>query len=102
MLRFRSESRPRGESAAKISVLVNGVRQECEAGATLLDILQDAGVDLPTLCHDPRVKPCGSCRMCLVEVKGSGGSGHAVVAACTTEAVDAMDVRTHTPELEAG
>ena len=85
------------ESPAHIALLVNGNRREYRAQATVLDVLQDAGIELPALCHDPRVKPCGSCRLCLVEVKGWSHP----VAACTTRAADGMEVRTHTPELEA-
>src|SRR5579864_9649040 len=81
-----------------LALLVNGKRRECRAGATLLDVLQEAGIELPALCHDPRVKPCGSCRLCLVEIEG----WRHPMAACTTPAVEGMAVRTHTPELEAG
>ena len=41
---------------------------------------QAAGVDIPTLCHDPRLEPYGACRMCLVEVEGARGP----MASCGT------------------
>jgi formate dehydrogenase major subunit len=81
-----------------LKVVVNGILQVCAPGQTLLSVIQRAGIELPALCHDPRIKPSGSCRLCLVEVDGSS---HAV-AACTTPALDGMSVRTHTPALEDG
>jgi formate dehydrogenase major subunit len=71
---------------------------ECSTGATLLEAIQRAGVELPALCHDPRLKPCGSCRLCLVEVEGSSHP----VAACETPAAAGMVIHTHTPGLESG
>jgi len=88
---------PSPEFAGNMSLQINGNRREFRSGAKLLHVLQDAGVDMPALCDDPRVAPCGSCRLCLVEVKGSNQA----LAACTAVAADGMEVRTHTPELEA-
>ena len=31
---------------------------------------QRNGIEIPTLCHDPRLEPAGACRVCLVEVEG--------------------------------
>ncbi|MFF6829108.1 formate dehydrogenase subunit alpha [Streptomyces longwoodensis] len=63
-------------------------------GASLLDAARKAGVDLPTLCHDDRLTPVGSCRACLVRVNG------AVTAACVTPAAEAGRVETVGEELE--
>ena len=49
-------------------------------GQTILEVARAAGVDIPTLCHDPRLEPYGACRMCLVEVEGARGP----MAACGT------------------
>ena len=40
-----------------LALLVNGKRREGHAEATLLDVIQEVGIELPALCHDPRVKP---------------------------------------------
>lgn len=62
---------------------------------TLLDAARQAGSELPTLCHDPRLEPGGSCRLCMVEVEGR----ERPVAACTFPASAGLRVRTQSPEL---
>ena len=64
-------------------VVVEGLPVDVPEGATLLDAVRAAGQAVPTLCHDDRLTPAGSCRTCLVEVEGSGH-----VAACTTPAAE--------------
>ena len=56
---------------------------------------REAGVDIPTLCHDPRLEPYGACRLCLVEVEGARGP----MAACGTKVSDGMKVQTHTDKI---
>ncbi|MGW6497938.1 formate dehydrogenase subunit alpha [Nonomuraea angiospora] len=61
--------------------------------ATLLLAIRAAGLDLPTLCHDDRMTPVGSCRACLVRLDGR------VVAACVTPAVDGAQVSVEEEDL---
>jgi formate dehydrogenase major subunit len=75
---------------------VNGESVQLADGDTVLDALRAARVEVPTLCHDPRLKPAGACRLCVVEVRGLGRP----VAACTTPVWDGMEVASHTPEIE--
>ncbi|MGW1246184.1 formate dehydrogenase subunit alpha [Streptomyces sp. NPDC002535] len=69
-------------------VQVDGVAVELPAGASLLDAVRATGVDLPTLCHDDRLRPAGSCRTCLVRADGR------TVAACVTPATPGLTVDT--------
>ncbi len=39
-------------------------------GATVLQAIRAAGLDVPTLCDDPRLKPLGGCRLCAVRLEG--------------------------------
>jgi formate dehydrogenase major subunit len=77
-------------------VTINGQRIELPQGGTLLDALRVVGVEVPTLCHDPRLKPVGACRLCVVEVKGHSHP----VTACNTPIDPGMEIHTHTPEIE--
>ncbi|GAU09108.1 NADH dehydrogenase [Desulfoplanes formicivorans] len=79
-----------------ISIILNNIPCEGHAGQTILEVARANGIRIPTLCHHERLKPIGSCRLCMVEVEGSGSP----VAACTTPARSGMIVRTHTPALE--
>ncbi|MFJ2030105.1 formate dehydrogenase subunit alpha [Streptosporangium sp. NPDC087985] len=74
---------------------VDGVTVRLEDGASLLTAVRSAGVELPTLCHDDRLAPAGSCRTCLVR---SGGN---VVAACVSPAVDGAVIEVADGELRA-
>ena len=49
----------------------------------------DNGIEIPNLCHDPRLVPSGACRLCLVEVEGVKRE----VTACTQKITDGMGVR---------
>lgn len=75
---------------------INGRSYEFEHGVTILEALRSAGTDVPTLCHDERVKPCGDCRMCLVEVEGREHP----VTACDTQLEGGMQITTDSPEIE--
>jgi formate dehydrogenase major subunit len=65
------------------------------AAGTILDVCRAAGVDVPALCHHPRVGGGGHCRACMVEVDGR------MVAACTTPARDGSVVVTQSERLRA-
>jgi formate dehydrogenase major subunit len=82
----------------KVRFNLDGAACECAAGSTLLEAIRNEGIEIPALCDDARLKPCGSCRLCLVEVRGWDRP----VASCLTAAKEGMVVRTNTPELEAG
>lgn len=75
---------------------INGQQYQFEDGISVLEACRSAGIEIPTLCHDDRLKPIGSCRLCLVEVKGNSRP----VPACNTSVTDGMSISTHTPALE--
>ncbi len=75
---------------------INGQRYQFEDGISVLDACRSAGIAIPTLCHDGRLKPIGICRMCLVEVDGKSRP----VPACNTPLTEGMAISTHTPALE--
>ncbi|MEO3773097.1 formate dehydrogenase subunit alpha [Micromonospora sp. B9E7] len=70
---------------------VDDIAVEVADTATVLDAVRAAGVVVPTLCYDERLTPQGSCRVCLVGVKGRA------MPACTTPAAEGMVVRTDDP-----
>jgi formate dehydrogenase major subunit len=62
---------------------------------TILQALRSIDVEVPTLCHDERLKAYGGCRLCMVEVQGWPRP----VAACTTPLADGMVIETNNEEL---
>ncbi len=79
-----------------LRVSINGQTQLCTPGQTVLAALRGAAMQVPALCHDPRLTPIGGCRLCLVEIEGQDRP----VTACTTLLTDGMEIRTHTEQLE--
>ena len=78
-----------------INLTINGKAATAAEGTTVLDAARGAGVEIPTLCHDPRLKPYGGCRLCLVEIEGVPRP----VTACTTPAAEGMAVTTESDKL---
>jgi len=80
---------------AKINLVINDRKIETEPGKTILEVAGENRIKIPTLCHDPRLKPYGACRVCLVEVEGA----RTFLPACATEVIDGMVVKTNTVPL---
>lgn len=79
-----------------LKATINSQPHEFEEGVSILEASGAIGVNIPTLCHDERLKPIGSCRMCLVQVEGKPRP----VTACNTPLAEGMVISTHTPALE--
>ncbi|UCF95215.1 MAG: molybdopterin-dependent oxidoreductase [Desulfobacterales bacterium] len=58
------------ESKSKISLKIDGGEVTADEGMTILEVAQQAGIHIPTLCHHPALSKWGGCRMCVVEVEG--------------------------------
>src|SRR6266545_1654618 len=54
----------------KITFTVNGTQVEAEEGQTILQACRVLGIEIPTLCYEPKLAPYGACRICMVEVEG--------------------------------
>jgi bidirectional [NiFe] hydrogenase diaphorase subunit len=64
-------------------------------GQTLLEVAVENGIDIPTLCHMDGLSDVGACRLCVVEVGGSGR----LAPACTTRVEEGMKVTAHSERL---
>ena len=79
-----------------ISLTIDDRKIEAPDGATVLEAARLARIDIPTLCHDPRMKPFGACRLCIVDIAGLPRP----VTSCTTPATEGMVVVTTSSRLE--
>lgn len=79
-----------------LRVTINGSRYELDECKSILSVLRQTGIDLPTLCYDERLEAYGGCRLCIVHVEGWPRP----VTACNTSLSDGMVIETHTRELE--
>ncbi len=78
-----------------VTVTINGQKVEVAPETTVLEAAEKIGVKIPTFCHDPRLKPHGSCRICVVEVKGGGN----LPTACVTPVWEGMEVETESHDV---
>jgi bidirectional [NiFe] hydrogenase diaphorase subunit len=83
---------------AVVTLHVDAIAVAVPAGVPLLQALTAAGVQLPTLCHHPRLSPVAACRLCLVELEGASRP----VPACVTAAAEGQRLHTDTPALREG
>jgi formate dehydrogenase major subunit len=81
---------------AEIELRIDGVPVRVPEGTTLLEAARRHGIDIPTLCHEPRLRPVGVCRMCVVDV-----GERTLTAACVRECESGMEVQTDGPEIES-
>ncbi|MFM7264935.1 MAG: bidirectional hydrogenase complex protein HoxU [Cyanobium sp.] len=79
-----------------LTLHIDGQQVAVPEGANLLEAWRTAGVALPVLCHLDGLSPVAACRLCLVEVEGSGR----LVPACATAASEGMVVRSESPQLQ--
>ncbi|HEY5498348.1 MAG TPA: 2Fe-2S iron-sulfur cluster-binding protein, partial [Syntrophales bacterium] len=50
-----------------LTLKINDIEVTVPKGSTILEVAEQAGVYIPTLCHDKRIAPAGACRLCIVE-----------------------------------
>jgi formate dehydrogenase major subunit len=80
---------------ASFNISINDQDISAESGQTVLEAATAAGIEIPTLCHHPALKPIGACRVCLVEVKGQ----RSLQPACTFPVAPRMVVQTESPKV---
>ncbi len=72
-----------------VTLTIDGQSVTVPKGATILEAAEQAGIEIPALCHTPGMNPVGVCRMCVVDV------GERVLAAsCVRGCSDGMSVAT--------
>lgn len=80
-----------------VHLKVNNIPVEVPKGYTILQAAKAAKIEIPSLCYLKDVNCIGSCRVCVVEVKGKRG----LIASCVHPAEEGMEVFTNTPKVRA-
>jgi formate dehydrogenase alpha subunit len=78
-----------------VKITIDGKPLVVDSSQTILQAARQNQIYIPTLCDYPSLIPHGSCRLCIVEMKGS----FKTPAACTTPVEEGMSIRTNTPQL---
>lgn len=78
-----------------ITLTINDKKIVAEEGKTILEVAQENGIHIPTLCHYDTIHDTNSCRICVVEVEGARG----LLPSCHAQAADNMVIRTETEQI---
>ncbi len=78
-----------------ITLTIDGAEIKAEAGQTIMQAADGAGVYIPRLCAHKDLTPFGSCRVCTVLANGRPQ------AACTTPATDGMVIENESEKIAA-
>ncbi len=76
-----------------ITIEVDGQELKAKAGAMLIDVADQAGIDIPRFCYHNKLSVSANCRMCLIEVEKVPKP----IPACATSVMDGMKVYTKSP-----
>jgi len=93
LITTQAPQRPLSTPTFRLSVdgrVVEGIE-----GQTILEVCRANGIEVPTLCYEPKLPGFGACRMCVVEVEGEE---HPPIS-CSRAAEAGMVVRTQTEGL---
>jgi len=80
---------------SEINVILNGKPVVGKAGESVLELAQRHGIEIPTLCHDPRLEPYSSCFVCVVEIEGMRG----LQPSCSTKITEGMKITTDNDKI---
>ncbi len=81
---------------SEIKININGQEFSGKKGETILQVARREGIEIPTLCHDPRLEPYSSCYVCVVEVEGMRG----LQSSCSTRINEGMKIQTENEKLK--
>lgn len=80
-------------------LIIDGIETEPDPSKTVLEVAQELGIHIPTLCYHRSLAPYGACRICTVEIIWRGRSR--LRTACTYPAWEG-EVRTNSePVIKA-
>jgi len=80
----------------QLNIILNGENVKGNPGETILELAKRHGIEIPTLCNDPRLKPFSSCFVCVVEVEGMKG----MQPSCSTKIQEGMKIETENEKVK--
>ena len=83
------------EEKKMVSLHINDIPVTVPAGTTVLEAARSAGFNIPSLCFLKDINEIGTCRICVVEIKGA----KSLVASCVYPVAEGMEVYTNTERV---
>ena len=75
---------------------IDGIDVTGKSNQTILEVAKEHDIDIPTLCYLEGLSCVGSCRMCIVEIKGSSK----LTPSCTAKIKEGMEVITNSTRIQ--
>jgi formate dehydrogenase major subunit len=73
-----------------VNIILNGKNTTAQKGEYILAVAKRNGIEIPTLCHDPRLEPFSSCYVCVIEIEGQKN----LQPSCSTRVSEGMSIIT--------
>jgi formate dehydrogenase major subunit len=86
---------PTSKAEKTVTLTIDGREVTVPEGTSIMRAAMHAGIEIPKLCATDMLEAFGSCRLCLVEIDGRGGTP----ASCTTPVAAGLAVHTQTDRL---
>lgn len=78
-----------------INLTINGKKISVKKGTTVMEAAKANNISIPNLCYLENIHKFGSCRICVVEVKGA----KTLQASCMTTVTEGMEVNTNSDKV---
>lgn len=79
-----------------VQIVINKNKVKASEGQTILEVAQENGIEIPTLCYHSDLEIKASCRMCVIEIKGKKG----LHTACSTKIEPGMEIITDSLKIQ--
>ena len=80
-----------------VTLTINGQQITASPDKTILQVCKEQKLDnIPTLCHDEKLPPFGSCFLCVVELEGQTR----LFPSCATKVAEGMKVQTRSEKVK--
>jgi len=87
---------PKSKAEKSVTLTIDGREVTVPEGTSIMRAAMHAAIEIPKLCATDMLEAFGSCRLCLVEIDGRGGTP----ASCTTPVAAGLVVHTRTERLD--
>lgn len=81
-------------------IKINGKVVKAHDGEMLLAVIRREGIDIPAICDHSALEPCGSCRLCMVEITKEDWDGWKKhVTSCLYPVEEGLIISTHSEQV---
>ena len=88
-------NKPKPTELKMINIKIDDREVSVPEGTTVMEAAEKIGIHIPRLCYHPDLSLQGSCRVCIVEVKGFDF----YTTSCSTKVWEGMEIKTNSPEI---